>query len=127
MYFAANFPNFLRTPFLTEHLLWLPWKLVHLWRRVFRTEAKFIIFRLISFISYSLKCCFSILLCTVPPKNELILFCLSVRKVTSLFLSLNLESIMKTSSFRDTDWNSMSRKSKHVIVIAMYLVVGFTS
>ena len=126
-YFSVNFAKFLKTPFLTEHLLWLLQKRVHLWRRVFRREAKLIIFRLISFIFYSLKCFFSILLYTVLPKNELILFCLSVRKVTSLFISFNLENIMKTSSFRETDWNSMSRKSKQVIMIAMQLVVNFTS
>ena len=55
-YFPVNFAKFLRKPFLTERLLWLLRKLVRLWRRVFRRKAKFIIFMLISFIFYSLKC-----------------------------------------------------------------------
>ena len=64
---------------------------------------------------------FSILLYTVPPKNELILFCLSVRKVTGLFISFNLEGIMKASSCRETGRNSMSRKSKKVIHYISYV------
>ena len=64
---------------------------------------------------------FSILLYTVPPKSELILFCLSVRKVTGLFIIFNLESIMKASSCRETGRNSMSRKSKQVIHYITYV------